>query len=352
MKRFGPLLVGALLIASLVVAATGSKVTPRLRERAVDGYRVVYRIEDRASSSRVSTSSEVLEVRRPYGGRIEVPDRNGRIRSGRITSRKHLWVLEEGGKLRFGVLRPPGGPARDASFAALRDASRAGLAEATGSGDVAGRRCAWFAYRKPAPDEVAPPTSNDRVETCVDAAGIVLREVWTIKGRAVRLIEAIEVDESVPSRARFMEGKDPATEKVTQLQAAQLIGTGTLVAEVDRSRERVPLKVTPPSGWRADRASVVAITAGGSGQPTQFLSETFLRDTRLAIVEIASGARLAPPWATDEGERIRIGDGEGRVLYFVDRVEIRLLSAIGFARVIAPSRAVALDFVEGLRPSR
>jgi hypothetical protein len=339
------------LVGSLVLVATGSTVTPELRERSIVGYQVVYRIEDRAKPSRVDVSTEVLEVRRPYGGRVEVRDRDGRVRSGRITSREHLWVLGRNGQLRFGVLRPPGPPARDASLAALRDASRAGQARSTGSGTVAGRMCAWFSYRKPFPDALATPTKKERIESCVDASGIVLREVWTIGGRSVRLIEAVRVSEAVPSGSRLLEGKNPATEKVSEPEAAGLVRTGTLVADVVRDRERTPLKIEQPEGWKADRASVVAISAG-EGRPTQFLSETFLKDRQLTIVEIGSSAQLAPPWGTDEGERIRLKSGEGRILYFTDRVEIRLLSAIGFARVVAPSREIALDFVNGLTPAR
>ncbi len=282
---------------------------------------------------------------------MEVRGLNGRVRSGRVTSRNHLWVLGEDGQPSFGVLRPPGGPARDASLAALRDASRAGQARATGSGTVAGRTCAWFAYRKPAPEALAPPTKNELIESCVDATGIVLQEIWTIEGRTVRLIEALHASENSASGSRLLEGKDPATEKVTQPEAADLVRTGTLVAEVVRDRERTPLKITSPVGWKEDRAAVVAITAG-EGQPTQFLSETFLKDRKLAIVEIGSTAQLAPPWGTDEGNPIRLQSGEGRILYFIDRVEIRLLSAIGFARVVAPSRKIAIDFVNGLAPAR
>ena len=345
--RRGRLPLLALLVVSALASASCSSVTSDLHERAIGGYRVVYRIEDRANPSRPDVTSEVVEVRRPYGGRVEVRDH-----SGRVTSREHLWVLGKGGELSFGVLRPPGPPARDASLAALRDASRAGQAQATGSGTVAGRKCAWFAYRKPAPDELALPTSNDRIESCVDAVGIVLQEVWTIGRRTVRIVEATSIDDGAPPASRFLEDKDPATERVAQPEAGRLVETSTLVADVDRDRERTPLRVTPPEGWKSDRASVVAVTAGGEGRPTQFLSESFLRGTKLSIVEIGSSAQLAPPWGTDAGERIRLESGEGRILYFIDRVEIRLLSAIGFARVIAPSRQIALDFVNGLTPAR
>jgi hypothetical protein len=222
----------------------------------------------------------------------------------------------------------------------------------TGSGEIEGRRCAWFAYRKPAPDALAPPTGKERIESCVDAAGVVLQEVWTIGGRTVRIVEATSIRDGAPPASRFLEGKDPTKEKVTQPEAGRLVETSTLVAEVDRDRERTPLEVDPPQGWRPDRVSVVAVTAGGESRPTQFLSESFLRGTQASIVEIGSSAQLAPPWGTDEGGRIRLESGEGRILYFIDRVEIRLLSAIGFARVIAPSRRIALDFVGGLKPAR
>lgn len=355
------MVVGALLLLA-VVAAVGSPVSPTLRTRQTDGHRVVYRIEDRSGDDSV-VSAEVVEVRRPYGSRIERREGSrGSIRSGQVTSRRHLWQLEERGRLRFGVLRPPGGPARDASYTVLREASRAGIADAVGSDVVLGHSCSWFAYRGPAPDPLAPPTKDDRVEACVDAAGVVLREVWTIGGRLARVIEAVDLTEQVPKKSRFLEGKDPATQNVAEPEAGELIRTSTLVADVPHGREVLPLRLTPPTGWRADRTAVVATTPGGSSQPIQFLAEAYVRDGHvrggagdadgLVVVEISSSPRFAPPWATDEGSRINIGAGEGRLVYFVDHVEIRLLSAIGFARVKAPSRAIAFEFVRGLQPAR
>jgi hypothetical protein len=351
-RRAGPFLVAGALVACLVLAAAGSPVSPKLRAQASDGHRVVYRIEDRSANGNVAVSTEVVEVRPPYGSRIvRSAGSSRRVRSGQITSRTHLWQLGEDEKIRFGVLRPPGGPTRSASYATLREATRAGLADAIGSDVVLGRSCSWFAYRDPAPDPMTPPTEHDRVESCVDAGGIVLREVWTIGGRAARIVEAVGVTDRAPKRSRFLEDEDPAKVEASEPEGAELLKTQTLVADVEHGREIVPLRLTPPSGWRADRTSVVAVTAGQGSQPVQFLAEAYVRGGRLVVVQLSSSPRFAPPWPTDEGARIDIGEGEGRIVYFVDRVEVRLLSAIGFARVIAPTRAIAIDFIRGLQPA-
>ena len=89
------------------------------------------------------------------------------------------------------------------------------------------------------------------------------------------------------------------------------------------------------------------MTLQGS-RPTQFLSQTFLRRRELVVLETGSGPQFAPPWPTDEGRRVTIGAGEGRMVYGIDRVEIRVLSAIGYARVVAPSEALARTFINRL----
>lgn len=328
------------------LAACGTAI-PATGPRSVDGYRVVYRVTAPASHASVET----LEVRRPYGGRIELA-RDGDVQSGRVTSRTHFWQLDDDGDLRFGVVRAPGGPARDASLPALRDAVRAGHADAIGSDRVLHRRCTWFAYRDPAPDPMYAPTNDARVESCVDAAGIVLREVWTLDGEPARVLEAVEVDVDAPSRTRFLEGRDPKTEKVTQPEGAEFLETNTVVRDVAAGRIGSPFAFEPPSGWERDRVALVGSTAGSGSRPTQYLSRTYLRDRQLVVVDTASGAEFTPPWDRGEGTRIDIGTGEGRVVFYADRVEVRLLSRLGFARVAAPSRALAIEFIRGFEADR
>jgi hypothetical protein len=306
----------------------------------------VYRVVDAAPGAS-KPSTEVVEVRRPYDGRVE--DRiGGHTTTGRITSRAHFWQLGPRGALEFGVLRPPGGPARDASYPALLDAVRAGQAEDGGSDRVLHRTCRWFAYRDPAPKPILPPTAHSRVESCVDASGIVLREAWTLAGKAARVLEAIELERVAPPKRRFLEGHDPSNEKVTNEKAGALIETQTLVRDVAQGQIASPFAFHAPKGWRRDRVAVAGVLAGQGARPTQFLSRTYLRNEELVVVETGSSPEFGPPWPTDQGTRIRVGVGHGRMVFGIDRVEIRVLSALGYARVIAPDEAIARMFLRGL----
>jgi hypothetical protein len=338
------------LLYGLLLASCGSSGAPRLEAttaQVLDGYRVVYRLIDvKADATNVAT--EIVEVRRPYDGRVETRPDGKTTTTGRISSREHFWQLGDGGELRFGVLRPPGGPTRDASLLALSDATLAKLVEDGGHDVVLGRECAWFAYRDPAPKPLRPPTAKSRVESCVDRAGIVLREVWTLDGMAARIVEAVDLQLEAPPKERFLEAKDPASTKVTQPKGAELVETQTLVRDVISGQVQTPFSFEKPKGWTRDRVALVGSTAGQGARPTQFLSQTFLNDGDLVVVETGSGPQFAPTWPTDEGKRVAIGVGEGRLVYGIDRVEVRVLSAIGYARVIAPSQAIALMFVRRL----
>ena len=144
-----------------------------------------------------------------------------------------------------------------------------------------------------------------------------------------------------------MEGKDPASAKVTQPKGAEFVETQTRVADVLEGKIRTPFSFEEPSGWTRDRVALVAVQVV-QGRPTQFLSQAFVKDDQLVVVETGSDPQFTPPWPTSEGRRVAIGVGEGRVVHGIDRVEIRVLSAIGYARVIAPSEAVARAFIERL----
>jgi hypothetical protein len=345
---------GAALVVVVVLAVIfgvsglGHPTVPGGRPTSVDGYRVVYRLEDRTSRP-ARFATEVLEVRRPYDGRLEThagPTAEGQIATGQVTNRGAFWQLYVGGELQFGVRRMPGGPVRDASLGVLREAARRGAAQAMGAGSVLGRACSWFAFATPTPQRLNRPTGDSRVEACVDRSGIVLLEVWSLHGRVARIVRAISVTTDRPSRRLFLYDKDPLTEKVRQPDALKLLQRQFVVD--DDASVKAPIEVHAPAGWRRDRTAVASQSTGSTA--TQVVSETYLRGNELVVVERGVHPSLRPTWPVDEGEAVDLGRlGDGRIVYFLDRVELRLTGDFGLVRIAAPSLRAALSFARGLR---
>lgn len=339
---------GAAVLLALLVA---SGCAPSFRARPApiaDAFRVTYRVDDRTTAS-ARTAIDVVEVDRPFRGRVESRS-GGRIIAGQITNREFFWRLGEGGVAEFGLRRAPGGAAREISYRALADAARYGSARVVGAGRILGRSCTWFAYRTPSPEALAEPTRDSRVESCVAPDGILLADVWTLDGRAVKLTSATAIRLSAPPSRRFFVGRDPTKERAASPEALRLLLSQFAVddeAEVD-----LPTRLRAPRGWERDRRAVVSSTAGG-GRATQFLVEAFVRDNELAVVERSTRTDLEPSWPPQEGARIDLGRlGSGRVVHYVDRVEVRLIGNVGFVRVSAPTRAIALGFVAALSDAR
>lgn len=319
----------------------------------IRGYRVVYRIEDRAGAApRVTT--ETVEVRRPYDGRVEQRPGSppgGDVTSGNVTNRDHFWQLTDGGALQFGVDRKPAGPARDGSHSALRDAADAGVVDAIGAGEVLGHRCAWFGYAEPAPQSLSRPSADSRVESCVDRNGIVLEEVWRLAGRVARIIEAVELSTEPPPVRRFLGDRDPSSERVQQSEASALLMGRLAVSDQIDGVDEPSIEVHPPRGWRLDRRVVVA-ESGGAGAASQAIVETYTRGWALVVVERGTHPSYVPPWPVDEGVLTERGSfGRGRTVYFADRVEFRLAGDLGYVRISAPSRGFAISFARRLRAS-
>lgn len=353
MRRGVGLLLALIVLASPALAASlGTRSSGVLAAETSQGYRIVYRVEDR-SRPQVRVTTEVVEVGRPYDGRLET--RSGRppggeITSGQVTNRDYFWQLGEQGVPHFGVRRIPAGPARDVSYGALLDAVRGGVVDALGAGRIAGRRCTWFASGEPGPQRLEPATAEGRIESCVDRSGMLLSEVWVFGGKAARIVEAVSVSTRVPSPRRFLNGKDLRSETLQRPDALRLI-QGQFVVDEDADVD-LPTAIRAPRGWRRDRRAI-ASTASGGGRATQFLSETFVSDGQLVVVERGTHPALRPGWPVDEGGRIDLGTlGAGRVVYYADRVELRLIGNLGFVRVAAPSQRLAVEFARGLRAIR
>jgi hypothetical protein len=349
-RAAGPVLVLLALAGSIAISPFGEPPHRTLPPVSIDGYSVVYRVEERTTRTpRIST--EVLEVRRPYGARVELrPGKppGGRITTGNVSSREFFWQLDDGGALQFGVRRVPMGPLRDASYTALRDAAAHRVIDAVGTSEVLGRRCVWFAFSQPAPQPLAPPTEGSRVESCVTPSGIVLLETWHLGGRTARIVQAVRLRTAAPAKTRFLEGRRPESEPLSQPETLSLLRGAFVVSE--DAQVDAPIEVRAPRGWRSDRHAVAAQSLGGTSRATQIVIDSYLRGPELVVVERGAHPSMQPSWPVEEGAHIDLGSlGEGRLVSYVDRVELRAVGNLGFVRVTAPSRRVALDFVRGLR---
>jgi hypothetical protein len=153
----------------------------------------------------------------------------------------------------------------------------------------------------------------------------------------------VAVDPVPPARERFLEGEIPDPKKVSQPDALNVVKQQVVVGD-DIGGKRPTLRLKAPAGWRADRDARV-VQAGATGAATQFSSRTYLRGNDLVVVEAGMRPDNEPTWRWTDGATIDVPEAsKARVLYFGDHVELRVLYDEGFARINAPTRAIAIAF--------
>src|SRR5204862_8203062 len=80
--------------------------------------------------------------------------------------------------------------------AQLADAVGRKLAKPVGKATVAGRACIDYRFAEPPVGPIAELGEGDHDDLCLTADGLLLRDVWTLKGRVIQRRAAVEVDES------------------------------------------------------------------------------------------------------------------------------------------------------------
>lgn len=215
MRRRFPLLLAVILVAgSGAVAAFWLVVDddrdPREGSEVLDGarpveitrtpasYRIVYRVED-YSGDDIIVSTDEIWVRRPFESRLET--RQGGPPGERLLS---VQIAE------FGRLQA-GGPDRDALTSAvpprvapsdvrlddvLSLVVERDLVEVRESRRILGRDCQIYRTAGPvSAGALVRGTHEEYADSCVDAAGLVLEEIYVLSGRTVSRKVAVEVDE-------------------------------------------------------------------------------------------------------------------------------------------------------------
>lgn len=193
--RSGSLLVA---VAAMVAAAlawtvvTGDDGSPIVVSRVAEpeSYRIVYETEFADSPA----FEEVLQVQRPFRSRLDNPT------NSRSSDLGELVTGGEDGAVRIQVPIVPAGD--DVRPSAVIDAAiDAGHLELLGTDRVAGRACRMIRFGGPVASGFLVPVGTEPDEfadVCIDGAGLVLSESWSIDGEVVRTRRAVEVTTGIP----------------------------------------------------------------------------------------------------------------------------------------------------------
>jgi hypothetical protein len=307
-------------------------------------FRVVYKVDDTVGPT-AEISTDVIQVQQPWNSRLEHrdgPPPGGEVSSGNVQNQRFTFNVARG-STGFATRRIPGPLTTSPSPEALEAAAGAGLVDRLGEASVAGEACTRWAYK--ATDQIlAKPTAEEGVEACITRDGIPLREAISLKGRVVRLAEAVQVDRNPPAAAdTFDSQRDPS-----QDGDKGLLETEQLVTEEKRSGKDI-VTVTPPEGFKASRQVTVVRQAGPNSPPISLYVQAFEQAGDLVTTEQLTTPGN-PPWSAEEGDPVMNlgGKRSGRIVYRTGWAEVRMSIEGKAVRVAAPRPAVALAVAKAL----
>lgn len=330
----------------------GSHAKPATSGTGVE--RIVYRIEDR-SRPPVRVTTQVVDVSAPYTARVltlDGPPPGGTLLGGSAWDLGHQYVVDASGTSREVQQVPPELPGPDAHLdVALPSALRLGLVTRGGSRTIAGRSCTDWTSQQPLDSgPFTPPTRTDRTVSCVDAAGRLLAETWTLHGSVVRVRTAVEVG-TAPSLAGLglFAGRTPvpapsglSPESVKDVSAARLARA-----------LGIPVPASPV-GLRLDRSTALIDVDRSSAVPrisAEGGAFAWTDGHRLVtlVVKRALGGAFHPP---TDGVEVALGDnGSGRINPTYTGLQVELLTARGL-QVTATGDVSEPDLLGWLRGLR
>jgi hypothetical protein len=314
-------------VAVLAVAAC-SKVAPSPQPRT--GWRVVYRIEDRAGATpRITT--QVVDVLPPYGARsvtFEGATASGTSLGGAAWVRGHQYLVDADGSAHEVAQVPPSFAGPDAHLdLAMTTALRLGLVRRGGTATVAGTACTeWVSHDPLDSADIAPASATSSTTSCVDERGRLLRDSWVLSGKVVRVRTAVEVGAPQPDPLR---GATP-----TPLPLAQL---PLLVKDEPAAKLAAALNIAVPSGpagLRADGATALLERdlAGGTGRALREGAAFAWTDGRRLVTLQVQRGLVQPEPAPTAGAPVRLASGiTARLAPVVNGLQVRLLTPAGLS---------------------
>ncbi len=338
----GLILVGLLAVSLGVVLSVRPGPAPKATEEQAGAvgegiaYRIVYRVEDH-SRSPIRLTTQVLDVSQPHTARLvtyEGPPPGAASLGGLAWDVAHQYLIEPGGVVREIQQVPPGFAGVDAHLdVALPTALRLRRVERQGAATVAGHSCTQWLSREPLDSAaISPPTAADGAVTCVDDAGRILRDTWTLRGRLVRVRTAVSVGAgpSLTEPAMFV--------GVTPVPAPSGISPESVKeVPVERLASALGIPVPPaPPGLTLDR-SVALIDVDRTGSVPQVVREGAAiswTDGRRTVVLLVKRGLTAPMVLPSGGAQVPLfaavsGTDTARLSPVLSGLKVELLTSRG-----------------------
>lgn len=307
-------------------------------------FRVVYRVEDTAGPE-LRILTDVVQVALPWNGLLERrdgPPPGGTVLTSTVQNQRFTFNTAQG-STGFATRRIPGVLTTAPSPEVLEAAEAAGLVERAGEGTVAGEPCTRWTYQG-VNKVLAKGTAEERVETCITGDGVPLREASTLRGKLVRLSEAVQVDRNPPvTPDTFQTSRDPGTEG-----DKGLLETEQQVTEEEQSGKDI-VQVTAPEGFQVSRQVSVLRQAGANSPPIALYVQAFEGGSDLVTTEQLTTPG-SPPWSADEGQAVELGDKRtGKIVYRAGWAEVRVSVEGKSVRVSSSRPALAVAVAKTLR---
>jgi hypothetical protein len=312
--------------------------------RPAQAFTVLYKVEDSAGPE-VKEQTDYLAVKRPFDVRLEHRDGSppgGAVLSGSIVTRIDSVTLGGSGD-GFTTPRAPSVLPGLVSQPALEAAVDAGKASRRGESKVLGQPCTHYVYDQFGNEPLGSGDGQAKVDSCITADDIMLKEVIVFAGRTVRTAEAVKLDRSpifaanawAPAKVVVPDNPEQVTDEVIEGPPR-----GTAKA----------LSVQTPSGFHRDLAANVGHTLGPDAPPVLYYVQSYVGNGEQILVEQPLDDSMGSPWTGRGGTKIDIGNGQpSEILYRAGFVEVETKVGGLPVRVMALRRDLAIYVAHQLR---
>ncbi|MEA3020239.1 MAG: hypothetical protein QOI47_1763 [Actinomycetota bacterium] len=306
------------LVTASMTACGHTKVAPLHASSPVASFRIVYRIEQPQAPARWSE----IVAKRPFFVRAASYDHSPKAgeqpTTGTLTTVDGLFQIRPEGLQEISGRQPSPGTGDQWLVPQLADAVARNLARPVATATILGRACTVYRFKEPPVGPIAELAGSDHDDLCLSADGLLLREVWTFKGRVVlrRTAERVTL---APLQVDAVFDTNSAAAPPDQ---------GPIAAAAPSGSSYLPDPHAPP-GFSLVKRDAFALLQPGDVGPVALYSSTvwaFTRGVDLITVEAGdSGASAKVPWSTSDPSRPeRLPVGASQTVVRNDGAEVRV----------------------------